>query len=38
MGDAMLASLEKAGLKLEARRAHVGRIVVDHVEKAPTEN
>jgi len=38
LGDALFAALEKAGLKLEARRAPVETIVVDHLEKVPTEN
>jgi len=30
--------LDKAGLKLEKRTAPVATIVVDHIEKIPTEN
>jgi uncharacterized protein (TIGR03435 family) len=31
-------SVEKLGLKLESRKAPVEQLVVDHMEKAPTEN
>ena len=31
-------SLEKLGLKLEPRKASVDQVVVDKMEKAPTEN
>jgi uncharacterized protein (TIGR03435 family) len=31
-------SIEKMGLKLEARKAPMPMIVVDHVEKSPTAN
>jgi uncharacterized protein (TIGR03435 family) len=38
-GGAMVAAaLDKLGLKLEKSRAKVDRLVVDHVEKSPTEN
>jgi uncharacterized protein (TIGR03435 family) len=37
-GATVSAALEKLGLKLEKSRAKVGRLVVDHVEKTPTEN
>jgi uncharacterized protein (TIGR03435 family) len=37
-GATVSAALEKLGLKLEKTRATVDRIVVDHVEKTPTEN
>ena len=37
-GATVSAALEKLGLKLEKTRATVQRIVVDHVEKTPTEN
>jgi uncharacterized protein (TIGR03435 family) len=36
--DAAREALEKAGLKLEPRTAPVEVIVIDHLEKAPTEN
>jgi uncharacterized protein (TIGR03435 family) len=37
-GETVSAALEKLGLKLERSRAKVHRLVVDHVEKSPTEN
>jgi uncharacterized protein (TIGR03435 family) len=37
-GNVVSASVEKLGLKLEARKAPVETIVVDHLEKTPTEN
>ena len=37
-GDSLLAALEKGGLKLEARKAPLDVIVIDHMTKAPTEN
>jgi uncharacterized protein (TIGR03435 family) len=37
-GETVSAALEKLGLKLEKSRAKVDRLVVDHVEKAATEN
>jgi uncharacterized protein (TIGR03435 family) len=37
-GATVSAALEKLGLKLEKSRATVDRLVVDHVEKSPTEN
>ena len=37
-GDSLLAALEKVGLKLEARKAPLDVIVIDHMTKAPTEN
>ena len=37
-GATVSAALEKLGLKLEKSRAKVNRLVVDHVEKLPTEN
>jgi uncharacterized protein (TIGR03435 family) len=37
-GATVSAALEKLGLRLEGTRATVARIVVDHVEKIPTEN
>ena len=37
-GPSVSAALEKLGLKLEKSRANVDRLVVDHVEKSPTEN
>jgi uncharacterized protein (TIGR03435 family) len=37
-GGTVFASLAKLGLKLDARKAPVETIVVDHLEKGPTEN
>jgi uncharacterized protein (TIGR03435 family) len=37
-GPTVTAALEKLGLKLGKSRATVDRLVVDHVEKSPTEN
>jgi uncharacterized protein (TIGR03435 family) len=37
-GATVSAALDKLGLKLEKSRAKVGRLVIDHVEKMPTEN
>ena len=37
-GAAIFQAVEKMGLKLEARKAPVDTIVVDHLEKTPTEN
>jgi uncharacterized protein (TIGR03435 family) len=37
-GDSLLNALEKLGLKLETRKAPLEMLVVDHMEKAPTEN
>ncbi len=38
-GSATLyASVEKLGLKLEQRKAKVDQLMIDHVEKTPTEN
>jgi uncharacterized protein (TIGR03435 family) len=37
-GVSTLASVQKLGLRLEKRKALVERIVVEHLEKAPTEN
>jgi uncharacterized protein (TIGR03435 family) len=37
-GATVSAALDKLGLKLEKSRAKVGRLMVDHVEKTPTEN
>jgi uncharacterized protein (TIGR03435 family) len=38
MKDALFAALDKAGLKVESRKAPVELIVVDHLEKIPTGN
>jgi uncharacterized protein (TIGR03435 family) len=37
-GATVSAALDKLGLKLEKSRAKVARLVIDHVEKTPTEN
>jgi uncharacterized protein (TIGR03435 family) len=37
-GSTVFASVEKLGLKLESRKAPVEQVVVDSVEKAPTED
>ncbi len=37
-GDSLLAAVEKLGLKLESRKAPLDVLVVDHIEKTPTEN
>jgi uncharacterized protein (TIGR03435 family) len=36
--SSVYASVEKLGLKLEPRKAPVEQVIVDHVEKVPTEN
>jgi uncharacterized protein (TIGR03435 family) len=37
-GSSLFQSVQQLGLKLEARKARIETIVVDHVEKTPTEN
>jgi uncharacterized protein (TIGR03435 family) len=37
-GSTVFASVKKLGLKLEPRQAKVEQLVIDHVEKTPTEN
>jgi uncharacterized protein (TIGR03435 family) len=37
-GSTVFASVKKLGLKLEPRKAKVEQLVIDHVEKTPTEN
>jgi uncharacterized protein (TIGR03435 family) len=37
-GDALFQALEKAGLKLEKSKAPIETIIVDRLEKTPTEN
>jgi uncharacterized protein (TIGR03435 family) len=37
-GSSVFASVQKLGLKLEKRKAAVEQLVIDHVEKTPTEN
>lgn len=38
LADGLFRAIEKAGLKLEARKAPAEIIVVDHIEKTPTDN
>ncbi len=38
LGEGFFKAIERAGLKLEKRTAPVATIVVDHLEKTPTEN
>ncbi len=37
-GQTVFASVEKLGLKLEERKAQIEQMVIDHMEKTPTEN
>jgi uncharacterized protein (TIGR03435 family) len=37
-GASIFASVQKLGLRLERRKAPVEHIVVEHLEKVPTEN
>ncbi|MBI4472727.1 MAG: TIGR03435 family protein, partial [Acidobacteria bacterium] len=37
-GASILQAIQQLGLKLEARKAQVETVVVDHLEKTPTEN
>jgi uncharacterized protein (TIGR03435 family) len=37
-GDSLVNAMEKLGLKLEARKAPLDVMVIDHAEKSPTEN
>jgi len=37
-GDSLLNALQRLGLKLETRKAPLEVLVIDHIEKAPTEN
>ena len=37
-GSSLFTSMQQMGLKLEARKAPMTMIVVDHLEKTPTEN
>jgi len=37
-GSSIFGSVQQLGLKLEARKAPLPYIVVDHFEKMPTEN
>lgn len=38
IGTSLYRSIDKMGLKLEERKAPVKQLIVDHVEKMPTEN
>jgi uncharacterized protein (TIGR03435 family) len=38
MGSTVYASVKKLGLKLEPSKAQVEQLVIDHMEKTPTEN
>lgn len=37
-GDSLFSALQTVGLKLESRKAPLDVLVIDHAEKAPTEN
>jgi len=37
-GSSVFSSVQQMGLKLEARKAPVETIIIDHLEKTPTEN
>jgi uncharacterized protein (TIGR03435 family) len=37
-GDSLFAALQSVGLKLESRKAPLDVLVIDHIEKTPTEN
>jgi uncharacterized protein (TIGR03435 family) len=37
-GSSVYASVQALGLKLEPRKATVEQLIIDHVEKTPTEN
>jgi uncharacterized protein (TIGR03435 family) len=37
-GDSLFAAIESLGLKLDARKAPLDVLVIDHVEKTPLEN
>jgi len=37
-GSSVMASLQQLGLRLEARKTPLEMIVIDHLEKLPTEN
>jgi uncharacterized protein (TIGR03435 family) len=37
-GDSLFTSVEALGLKLEQRKAPIEVLVIDHIEKSPTDN
>jgi len=37
-GSSIFQSIQQMGLKLDARKAPIDTIVIDHLEKVPTEN
>jgi uncharacterized protein (TIGR03435 family) len=37
-GDSLINALDRLGLKLESRKAPIEVLVIDHIEKAPTDN
>ncbi len=37
-GNSIFHSIQQLGLKLEARKSDIGKLVVDHLEKMPSEN
>jgi uncharacterized protein (TIGR03435 family) len=37
-GSSVFSSVQRLGLKLESRKAPVEQLMVDHLEKTPTEN
>jgi uncharacterized protein (TIGR03435 family) len=37
-GQSLLGAVESLGIKLESRKAMVGEVIIDHVEKTPTAN
>ena len=37
-GTSLMDAVQSMGLKLESRKATVDQLIVDHIEKTPTEN
>jgi len=37
-GSTIFQSVQQLGLKLEPRKSPIGKLIIDHIEKAPTEN
>jgi uncharacterized protein (TIGR03435 family) len=37
-GSSVFRNVQQLGLKLEARKSEIGKLVIDHLEKTPTEN